>query len=99
MVPIVLIKSKICNRSISNSRTLAKEMYEDYWRARSAALLAIGDWQNVVALRARRRRLTWRQRGQTSPPKEPPTDAQETPRRGMEVGGEYEPASDEAMEE
>ena len=42
---------------------------------------------------------TWRQRGKTSPPEEPPTDAQETPRGGMEVEEEYEPASEEAMEE
>ena len=41
---------------------------------------------------------TWRQRGKTSPPEEPPTDAQETPRGRIEVE-EYEPASEEAMEE
>ena len=42
---------------------------------------------------------TWRQRGKTSPPEEPPTDAQETLRGGIEVEEEYEPASKVAMEE
>jgi hypothetical protein len=42
---------------------------------------------------------TWRQRGKTSQPEEPPTDAQETPRGEMEVEKEHEPAPEEAMEE
>ena len=41
---------------------------------------------------------TCRPRGKTPPLDEPPTDAQETPRGGMEVE-ECEPASEEAMEE
>ena len=42
---------------------------------------------------------TWRQRGETPPPEEPSTDAQETLSGGMEVEEEYEPASEEAMVE
>ena len=42
---------------------------------------------------------TWSQRGCTSPLGEPPTDAQETPRGGIEVEEEYEPASEEAIKE
>ena len=42
---------------------------------------------------------TCRPRGKTSPPDEPPTDAQETPRGGMAVEKECEPASEEAMGE
>ena len=84
---------------------LAKEMYKDCWRARSAALLAIGRtlWRYVPeeedGSRRRKGLGVPLQRGKTPPPNKPPTDAQETPRRGIEVGGEYEPASDEAMEE
>ena len=41
---------------------------------------------------------TWRQRGRASPPEEPPSSAQETPRDDMEVE-ECAPASEEATEE
>ena len=42
---------------------------------------------------------TWRQRGKTSLPEEPPTGAQETPRGEMEMEKEHETALEEAMEE
>ena len=42
---------------------------------------------------------TWRQRGRASPPEEPPSSAQETPRDEMEVEEEYASTSEEAMEE
>ena len=42
---------------------------------------------------------TWGPRGKTSPPEEPPTDAQGIPKCRMEVVGECEPASEEAMAE
>ena len=42
---------------------------------------------------------TWRKRGKTSPPEEPPSSAQEMPRDEMEVEEEYASASEKAMGE